>query len=393
MQEASELEIYIHIPFCVRKCSYCDFLSFPCEEKTKEEYVNALLNEIKYRKNTEVAAKGLSGSFVVTSVFVGGGTPTSIRPEFLREILEKIRESFVLSEDAEITFECNPATAGYEDFVKLRAAGYNRISIGLQSAVDEELKRIGRIHDFVQFKKTYDEAVKAGFENINLDIITALPEQKKKDVQRTLDSVLALEPRPKHISAYSLILEPGTEFDRMDKKGELTLPDEDSEREFHWTVIDRLEENGYRQYELSNLSMPGYECRHNIGYWIGRDYLGFGLGASSFFDGTRYTNTRSLKEYLECYSREDVSSVPAPEEFEVLTDGDKQAEFMFLGLRMTEGIRPEEFLQRFGKSVYDVYGDSLNKHISEGLLETVGDRLRLTRKGQDVANYVFSDFV
>lgn len=393
MQEASELEIYVHIPFCVKKCAYCDFLSFPGTERTKEEYVAALLNEIKYRKNTEVTAKGLDSLFAVTSVFFGGGTPTVLRPELLCEVLRTLREEFIFSEDAEITFECNPATASFEDLMRLRSEGFNRISIGLQSAVDEELKRIGRIHDHAKFLETYENAVKAGFENINVDIITALPEQKKEDVKKTLDSVLSLSPVPGHISAYSLILEPGTEFEKMDEAGLLFLPDEDSEREFHWMVIDTLERAGYRQYELSNLALPGYECRHNIGYWTGKQYLGFGLGASSYFGKARYAVTRSMKEYMDFFGSKNRTGEIPLSECEKLTGSDEMSEFMILGLRMTEGIEVREFFNRFSRDVFDVYKEPLDKHITEGLLECENGRIRFTKRGQDVANYCLADFV
>ncbi len=395
MQAVSELELYIHIPFCVRKCAYCDFLSFPTDVKEEDRikgYVSALLNEIEYRFKKEVAKKGPEGSFIVTSVFFGGGTPTLVKPDLLAEILDFLKKKFSFSEDAEISIECNPGTVNAEKLSRLRKKGFNRLSIGLQSALDKELLRIGRIHSFEQFLETYKFSRDAGFDNINVDIISALPDQTMDDVDVTLNRLLSLNPRPEHISAYSLILEPETRFMELYEKGKLKLPDEDEERRMHWHIFDVLSEAGYKQYELSNLSLPGFECRHNIGYWTGRNYLGFGLGAASYIKGRRFSNTRDMGEYKSYYSLKPFGSEPL-NEYEELTKRDMMAEFMFLGLRMTEGISLSEFENRFGEKAFEVYRESLKNHISEGLLENFGDRVFLSRRGQDLANYVFADFL
>ncbi len=417
MQAVSELEIYIHIPFCVRKCSYCDFLSFPLSDgpegsdrysKDKRNimagYLSSLRREIGMRYDIEVMRESDRRDFLVTSVFLGGGTPTVLEPEDLITVLDQLKKVFRFSHDAEITVECNPGTVTAKDLLELRQGGFNRISLGLQSALDKELRRIGRIHTFGQFEDTYCEAVNAGFDNINVDLISALPGQRMSDVDESLKKVLDLSPRPKHISAYSLILEEGTPFMDLYNKGCLDLPDEDTERRMHWDIIDTLKKNGYNQYELSNLSVKGYECRHNIGYWTGKEYLGFGLGAASLFSGRRYSVTRDLAEYQAFYSgKEDKNTDKLNDkitfddlpfsEIEVLTDGDKMAEFMFLGLRMEKGISFSEFEKRFGKHLMEIYGEAVTKHIGEGLLVTGNGRLKLTRRGQDVSNYVFCDFV
>ncbi len=370
-------------------------------EETHREYIFALKNEILNYMSAEVKRKLNEKSYVVTSVFFGGGTPTVLPSKELTDILAELKRCFHFSEDAEITTECNPGTVTAEDLAVLKKAGFNRLSIGLQSANDEELRRIGRIHNFARFKATYENAIKAGFENINVDLITALPEQSLEDVDSSLEKILSLDPLPKHISSYSLILEEGTEFMRLHDEGKLNLPDEESERIYHWRVIDRLKEAGYEQYELSNIAQPGFECRHNVGYWTGKEYLGFGLGASSYFENERFSNTRDLKEYLGYWGRgasyaegaKDVVQDRPLGEMEELTDGDKISEFMFLGLRMTHGISIAEFESRFNRNFEEIFGEITKKHIDEGLLSKTGDRIFLTRRGQDVANYVFSDYL
>ena len=407
MQTESELEIYIHIHFCVKKCLYCDFLSFSCGKEIKSKYLRALINEIKTFEQTEAARELDLKAQTVTSVFFGGGTPTVIQKDYLGEILETLKEVFRFSEDCEISLECNPGTVDLEYLESVRSYGFNRLSIGLQSALDKELKRIGRIHTYEQFRQTYEAAVKAGFDNINVDLISALPDQRKEDIDATLDKILSLSPRPQHISSYSLILEEGTGLMDLYEKGLLNLPDEDSERDFHWRIIDRLEKEGFRQYELSNMALPGYECRHNIGYWQGKKYIGFGLGAASYTEKERFSNTRDMEEYISYFGEEPEreestekeltkeqlkKEKPYSEKYS-LTASDRMSEFMFLGLRMTKGISQAGFREKFGKDLTESYGKEIEKHIGEKLLCTEGDYLMLTRKGQDLANYVFSDFI
>lgn len=387
----NELEIYIHIPFCVRKCLYCDFLSAPADEKTYRSYVAALKNEIIKRTYKEVwPAEKMP---VVPSVFFGGGTPTVLDAEDLSGILELLKDRFNITEDAEITIECNPGTADHDKLSKLRKAGFNRLSIGLQSTDDEKLKSLGRIHTFSDFLNIWDAASKAGFENANIDLITAVPGQKINDADKLLGDITGLCPAPKHISLYSLIIEEGTEFKRLFDAGKLDLPDEDEERAIHWKLMEEFEKAGYAQYELSNLSIPGYECRHNIGYWTGREYLGFGIGAASYFGGKRFADTRSIDEYTKVWTSDKKDFYGLLSECSTLSEKDRMEEFMFLGLRMTKGIDKREFLERFGRDINSVYKDVIEKHMKEGLLESSEDRLFLTKKGQDLANYVMADML
>ena len=286
-----ELELYIHIPFCVRKCSYCDFLSAPATEQTREAYMAALFAEIGGR------AKDYSDR-TVTSIFIGGGTPSLLSGEQIGQLMDRIREQFAMAQDAEITMEVNSGTASAEKLRNFYTAGINRLSIGMQSAQAEELKNLGRIHDFEGFCQVYREAVEAGFTNINVDIMSGLPGQTLASYRDTLEKVLHLEPMPQHISAYSLIVEEGTPFAAMAERGELPLPEEETERAMYEETIEVLAKYGFHRYEISNYARDGYECRHNVGYWIRRDYLGFGIGAASLIDNVRFQNEKSLGAYL-----------------------------------------------------------------------------------------------
>ena len=287
-----ELELYIHIPFCVKKCSYCDFLSAPATEQTREAYMAALFAEI--RGNAEKYRER-----IVTTIFIGGGTPSLLSGKTVIQLMKKLRENFCVAEDAEITMEVNPGTATLEKLRAFRKAGINRISIGMQSAQEPELKMLGRIHDFDCFCRVYREAVEAGFENINVDVMSGLPGQTIDTYRDTLEKVLHLSPVPQHISAYSLIVEEGTPFATMKEKGELPLPEEDMERAMYEETIEVLAQYGFQRYEISNYAREGYECRHNVGYWTRKDYLGFGIGAASLVDNGRFQNRRELAAYLE----------------------------------------------------------------------------------------------
>ncbi len=304
-----ELEIYVHIPFCVRKCAYCDFLSAPASSAEQERYVEALIREIEmfpYKKE-----------YRVSTVFLGGGTPSILAEGMIARILRAIRENFPHREaPGEITIECNPGTASREKLEEYRQAGINRISIGLQSADDAELALLGRIHTWTDFLETYRLARAAGFENINIDLMSALPGQSVASWERTLERVLAL--RPEHISAYSLIIEEGTPFyqryhddDVRRERGDppVSLPSEEEERAMYRLTERLVGGQGMHRYEISNYALPGYECRHNIGYWTGVEYVGFGLGASSLLHHTRYRNTECMEAYLARYTRPVYDSV------------------------------------------------------------------------------------
>lgn len=386
MTDKRELELYFHIPFCVRKCLYCDFLSAPGEEKTKARYMETLTRETKERA-------GDYRNYRVVSVFVGGGTPSIVSPEKIRVLLETVRADYDLAEDAEITLEVNPGTVDERTLHDYRRWGINRLSIGLQSADDRELAALGRIHTYGQFLGAYHTARRCGFSNINVDLMSALPGQTLQNYLATLKKVLALEPAPEHISAYSLILEEGTPFYEMAQRGEIQLPDEECDRLMYEKTGELLERADYHRYEISNYAKPGYECLHNCGYWRRREYLGLGIGAASLIGNCRFRNGDSLEDYLAdpLHVREDVQELTVEEQME---------EFMFLGLRMTEGVSLLEFQDAFDRKMEEVYGPVIEKNLRDGLLEYRGNvpsgepaRLALTERGLDVSNTVMAQFL
>lgn len=385
-----KLELYIHIPFCVKKCLYCDFLSAPATDEIKDSYMKALFEEIAGRADEY-------RSFSVSSVFIGGGTPSAVDSDYIVQLMKLLHEKFTFEDDAEVTIEVNPGTV--EEFVleKYHNAGVNRLSIGLQSADDGELKALGRIHDYEQFLETYDGAVSAGFENINVDLMSDIPGQSIESFRETLYKITHLAPRPQHISAYSLIVEEGTPFYEMRERGELDIPDEDCDRIMYEETKKILNEAGYSRYEISNYALEGYRCKHNCGYWRRKNYIGFGIGAASLFENTRFSNSRDIEKYVKdpCGCRENEIS---------LSTRDCMEEFMFLGLRMTDGVSFDEFERTFGNSLDDVYGGVLRKNMEDGLLcektsghDTVsgekGRRVALTDKGVDISNYVLAQFL
>ena len=378
-----ELELYVHIPFCVKKCSYCDFLSAPATEQTKEAYMAALFAEIGGR------AKDYKER-IVTSIFIGGGTPSLLSGDSIRQLMEHIREGFRLAPDAEITMEVNPGTVTAEKLTAFYGAGINRLSIGMQSAQEQELKILGRIHDFDGFCQVYREAVETGFTNINVDVMSGLPGQTLTSYKDTLEKVLRLEPMPQHISAYSLIVEEGTPFAAMADRGELPLPEEDTERAMYEETIEVLAGYGFHRYEISNYALDGYECRHNVGYWIRRDYLGFGIGAASLIDNVRFQNGRDLNAYL-------AHPLAYREEQQSLTTQEQMEETMFLGLRLIRGVSYPEFARCYGQTLEEVYGEVIARNEADGLLtvreDETGRRLMLTGRGLDVSNYVMAQFL
>ena len=380
-----ELELYLHIPFCERKCAYCDFLSAPADLPVRISYIKKLQEEIAYYG-------AQYGEYQVSSIFLGGGTPTILEGYQLAAILETVKKYFRLVADAEITVECNPGTLTAGKAEKLVQAGFNRLSMGLQSADDRELQLLGRIHNFAQFLESYDLARKAGFENINVDLMSALPGQTLKSWQNTLQKVTAL--RPEHISAYSLIIEEGTPFyerfaedERIREEGghPRLLPEEAIERQMYELTQRFLHTKGYERYEISNYAKPGSECRHNCGYWTRKDYLGLGLGASSLVGHQRFQNTSDLKEYLE----QEYHHIHT----ETLDKKSEMEEFMFLGLRLMTGISRQQFEKTFQVTLDSVYGEVLRKLKSEQLIEEVAGYVRLTEYGIDVSNYVLSEFL
>lgn len=369
------LELYVHIPFCVRKCQYCDFLSGPSDEETKDRYIEALLKEIRAAEHTE--------DYEIVSVFIGGGTPSALKAEAIASIMRTLQEQFFFCEDAEVTIEANPGTVDLEKLTIYRNVGINRLSLGLQSTDAEELKLLGRIHSYEEFLKSYEWAREAGFSNINIDLMFAIPGQTGEAWRQHLYQVAELN--PEHISAYSLIIEEGTPFAEQN----LDLPDEDTEYQMYEDTAEILERYGYRQYEISNYAKQGYMCRHNAGYWQRREYLGFGLGASSLYRGMRFSNTRRMQEYL----KESRNSDQIRKDVTVLSRNEQIEEFMFLGLRMTEGISEKKFEENFDVRLMDVYGDILQKYEETGFMEHIETKWRLTRKGIHVSNHILADFL
>ncbi|HIR06442.1 MAG TPA: oxygen-independent coproporphyrinogen III oxidase [Candidatus Copromonas faecavium] len=374
-----EMELYLHIPFCAKKCDYCDFLSFPADKSIKREYVETLKQEIE-----EVGKR--YRNYRVSTIFVGGGTPSILNSSYIVEIFDVLRRKFHVAGNAEISMEVNPGTVTKEKLSDWRRAGINRLSMGLQSADNRELKRLGRIHTWEDFLESFRRAREEGFSNLNVDLMSALPGQTMDGWMETLKRTAAQE--PEHISAYSLIIEEGTPFYERygGKKGEALLPDEDTDRDMYHKTREFLASCGFERYEISNYAKPGRECRHNIGYWTGVPYLGLGLGAASYIEGIRFSNTRNLKEYLAGKSGDD-------RDRQVLTKKEMEEEFFFLGLRLAAGVSLKEFERRFGLTAEEVYPGLMERMVKEGAAVLERDRFFLTEYGFDVSNYVMAQFL
>ena len=388
-----DISIYVHIPFCERKCLYCDFLSFGAGKDQIDSYFDALLKEIK------TASKKYKDR-VVKSIFFGGGTPSFPEGKKICDTLRAIKAEFEISPQCEISIEVNPASAIYDKLCAFKEAGFNRLSIGAQSLNDDELKKLGRLHDSRMFFETYENARAAGFENINIDVMSALPDQSLDSYMETLKKVVDLG--PEHISAYSLIVEEGTPFYDMDLK----LPSEEVDRAMYHETKRYLKEHGYHRYEISNYAQPGKECAHNKVYWQRGNYLGLGLGAASMVDNVRWSNTREFRRYVEFYLNNGTKdNMAVKENFEELSLKSQMEEFMFLGLRLVRGVDVEEFRQLFSKDIFEVYGEVIDKYIKSGHLELVTDydehqigsqegaHLRFTDAGLDVSNTIMADFL
>lgn len=388
------MSVYLHIPFCAQKCRYCDFLSYPASEQERREYAELLIREI-------VACAPLYKNHQVISVFFGGGTPSILDGKTIEKILCKLRESFFFIEKPEITIEVNPGTVTEEKLRTYYRAGVNRLSIGLQSADERELKVLGRIHDYPCFCWTYELARKTGFQNINIDLMSAIPGQTEDSYRETLEKVLALQ--PEHISAYSLILEEGTWF--YEHQDELKFPDEEEDRHLYDMTGSMLEQHGYHRYEISNYAKEGFECLHNKVYWKRGDYLGLGLGASSMVEEIRWSNKRTMEEYRQIWRepshKKEMLTPTKPymarreeygEDVQYLTREEQMEEFMFLGLRLTKGVSQQAFAQKFGVPIEKVYGEVLTKMQEQGLV-LVEKSIRLTSYGMDISNYVMSQFL
>ncbi len=392
------VSLYVHIPFCVVKCKYCDFLSFDGESYgTMLRYVDALCREIRLYEP-------VADEYVVRSIFIGGGTPSLLDESLVKNILAFIKRSFRVEKDAEITIEANPGTLGHQKLLGYRQAGVNRLSIGLQSADDEILKKLGRIHNYDQFVASMNAARRAGFTNINIDVMSGLPGQTIHSYVETLSRVLDFE--PEHISAYALQVEEGTPLSR-DEQLLSEIPPDMIDRRMYEITKQLLGAKGYDRYEISNYAKSGYECRHNMVYWTGGEYIGFGIGAASYFQGKRFSNIRDILAYIgkmeqisDAFSDASNLEMLYNDTMKELRENvtpvylySRMEEFMFLGLRMMCGVSREEFMERFKKDIYEVYGPVLNRHIEQGYMAEIGDRIILTDRGIDVSNIILADFI
>ena len=368
-----EIGVYIHIPFCIKKCDYCDFISYCDKESLVEEYIEKLKEEINIELNKM--------EYKIKTIYIGGGTPSSIDSKCIIDILNVIKEKNNI-EDIEVTIEVNPGTITKEKLLDYKTVGINRLSIGLQETSNELLKGIGRIHTYEEFLETYNLARQVGFKNINVDLMIGLPNQSISDIKDSLNKIINLS--PEHISVYSLILEEGTNLYKKYEENKIELPDEELERNMYWYVKNTLENNWYIHYEISNFAKQGYESKHNISCWKQEEYIGFGVNAHSYIDNVRYSNTESIEEYIENFDK----IVHEKQSIE-----DMQKEYVLLGLRKINGISVQEFKNKFGDNPIFLFRNELSKLVEEDLLEVDGDNIKLTNKGLDLANQVFQEFV
>lgn len=374
--------LYIHVPFCVKKCHYCDFISYPYDAGLAASYVSALGLEMSLH-----AADMTPDERTVRSIYLGGGTPTVLEGSQLVEIIENCRKYFTVAGDAEITMECNPGTVDFRKLAEVRQAGVNRLSIGVQAYQQKLLDKLGRIHGWKSVQETVDSSRQAGVENISLDLIFGIPGQSPADWRETLKKVVNLSPQ--HISAYNLKIEPDTPLYRDVAAGYVLPCDEELELEMFWTGIDFLTGNGFNHYEISNFALPGREARHNLIYWNNEEYLGLGPAAHSMLRGQRFSNTENVELYINKLH----SAQPVIQEKHRLTTEEQISETVFLGLRLMEGLDLHSFEQRFGHSVHRYFGAELRKLSDLGLIEITQHRLKLTDKGLPLANEVFAEFV
>ena len=394
-----QLGIYIHIPFCKSKCAYCDFVSFPNIKDKEKQYISNVIKEIQSQNWEEINKK-----YQITTIYIGGGTPSFIDAENIKKVLDIFQDKIGIDfNNIEITIEVNPGTVNAEKLRAYKNAGINRISIGLQTANNNLLKQIGRIHTFEQFLETYKMAKEAGFDNINVDLMLGLPSQTIDDLKQSLEKVLELQ--PKHISVYSLILEEGTPLFNMIEKGALSLPDEEIERQMYWYVKNKLELAGYNHYEISNFAKKGMESKHNLNCWNQEEYIGFGLAAHSYFQDKRYSNTTDIDKYINYFSNQELDNLlgfytekqekisEIKELHETQTIENKKKEYMLLGLRKIAGVSISKFKERFVDNPIYLFRDELAKLTEKELIEIDGDFIRLTNKGLDFANIVWEEFV
>lgn len=371
--------VYIHVPFCKKKCKYCDFISFCHNEEQWAKYFEALIKEIE---NYPIKRK-------VSTIYIGGGTPSLVDSKYICQVMEKLKDKFEIEENAEITIEVNPGTVDEEKLLKYKNVGINRLSIGLQSTHDRILNLLGRIHNFEQFKTTYEVARSSGFTNINVDLMLAIPTQTESELIESVREVINLNPN--HISIYSLILEEGTELERLIEKQELKMLDEKTERTMYWKIKSILEKNGYNHYEISNFAKKGFESKHNVDCWNQEEYIGFGIAAHSYINNKRFSNTNNFAEYVK-----NIESGKFEKNIEIHEEQDRESkakEFMMLGLRKIEGISISKFERRFRINPLFYFRFEIEKLVNENLIEVDLDNIKLTKKGLDLANLVFEEFI
>jgi len=372
------LSVYVHIPFCERKCSYCDFNSFAGKQDFFEPYANSLIKEIE--NSQELLNKEID------TIFIGGGTPSVLPPYYIAKIMEALG-SFNISKTAEITIEANPNSLTSDKLSVYRKSGINRLSIGLQAVQNNLLRKLGRLHSVDDFFSCYANARNAGFENISADLIFALPDQTLSDWEESLKTLINLELN--HISCYSLIIEENTPFYTDYEKGILSPADDELDRQMYYIAVDMLSRNSFKQYEISNFACKGYESRHNIAYWTRKDYIGFGLSAHSLINNTRFENTAALDKYIDYNGNSENIRL----NINPLSQKDMIEEFMFLGLRMTEGISQTEFKKQFCVGIMEIYGNALQQQMRDGLIFFDNNVIKLTKKGVDLSNIVFSSLL
>ena len=372
------LSIYIHVPFCIRKCEYCDFYSL-CDLSLRADYVEALIMQIKdFRSEAK--------NKLVDTIYFGGGTPSLLSGEEIVRILKTVRSVFRVSDDAEITMEANPGTLDPEKLSAYHAAGVNRLSLGLQSADPGELKRLGRIHTKEEFENSFLLARLEGFQNINVDIMYAIPNQTEQTLSATLDYVIALD--PDHISFYGLKIEPGTPFGR-DENIEATLPVEDTQADMYLNSVQKLEEAGFLQYEISNFSKPGFECHHNVKNWKCQDYIGFGPAAHSLFEGVRYSYKKEIRSFIA----DPLQRGNLIDDYDEQTPEDIAKQFVMLGFRLRLGIDVEEYAERFNDDFEARYLDKMTPFIESQYILPTKTGYRLSRQGLLVSNYILSELI
>lgn len=383
--------IYVHIPFCKQKCKYCDFKSYTGKEALVQEYIKWVKYELKEvgDGNKLDYEGGLDDLVVVDTIYIGGGTPSFIDSKYIVEIIDTIRKHYTIVNNPEITIEINPGTITEKKLNDYFNCGINRISIGLQSNHEKLLKELGRIHSYKEFEDAYLTARKVGFKNINVDLMIGLPNQTLDDVNETIDEIEKYN--PEHISVYSLIVEDETPLCKEIEKGILTLPSDEDERKMYWTVKNRLQEDGYIHYEISNFAKPGFESKHNMNCWKQQEYIGIGVAAHSYTNGVRFSNVDQIEEYIKNFEIE--------KEEDNLIFHEKQnknsmmKEYMMLGLRKIEGVQIQAFKSKFGENPIFLYRKELEKLANEELIEVDGDYIKLTNKGIDLANLVWEEFV